>query len=127
MAQVQKAYQKPLLPDSVPAGADLTGKQFYAVKLNSDGEAILATAAGVSDGILETENPNTSSPYGQVVIERAGISYFVAGAACTPDQYLEVGTGGKLVPLAAGKVVAKCVVGAAADLAVGSCQVLPNG
>lgn len=122
MAQTQTAYQKPLLPDTHPAAADLSAKQFYAAKTDTDGAFVLGTAGDASDGPIQIG----SASGGLTTIERLGISKFVAGAAVRAGYFMEVTTGGKYIELSSGKCVGKCVVGASADLAIGSMLVFSS-
>lgn len=61
------------------AGADLTGKQFYFVELNSSGQVIVADSAGANAiGILQREADAAGKA---VVVAIGGISKLVAGGA----------------------------------------------
>ena len=121
MAQLQTAYEKLGLRDSHPAGADLTGKRGYASMMNSDGELILATAGVASQGPFT----NVGIENELVTIETTGVAFFVAGGVVRAGYRMEVTTGGKYIELASGVCVGVCKVGASADGAFGSMQVLP--
>lgn len=50
------AYQESLQRISLPAGEDLTGKQFYPVKVDTSGEAVASTAVTAPPvGILQNK------------------------------------------------------------------------
>lgn len=92
------------------AGADLSLKQYYAVKINSSGLAVLAGAGENSIGILQTPE---ASGYA-VGVMCLGISFAIYGAG--------VAAGANLTPDGSGKVVtaagADCVLGIALQAGV---------
>lgn len=98
-----------------PAGADLSAKQFYAVKLDSAAAVVLAGAGEAAIGILQN-NP-TSGQAATVAI--AGRSKMVAGAAVASGARVASNASGKGVTATAGKVDTSDA-GAASDPVIGS-------
>jgi len=90
------SWEKPVERISVIAGADLSAKRYYAVKLNSSGEIVLAGAGDNSIGVLQ--NKPASGYVGTVMT--LGESYAIYGAAVTAGQNLAADANGKLVPAA---------------------------
>lgn len=79
---------------SVIAGADLSAKQYYCVKLNASGQSILSGAGENSLGILQDK-----PALGQVgSVCCLGKSMAIYGASVTADQNLTPDASGKLVP-----------------------------
>lgn len=75
------------------AGADLSGKQFYAVKLNSSKQVVLVTAiTDIVLGILQN-TPDAQGKEASVCLE--GISKFVFGATLVPGVLAGVDSDGK--------------------------------
>jgi hypothetical protein len=83
----------PVQKASLIAGADLSTKRYYAVKLDANGEIVLAGAGDNSVGILQ--NTPVLDEVGSVMI--LGQSYAVAGGI--------IAAGANVTPNAAGKVV----------------------
>lgn len=100
---------------TVAAGADLSAKQFYAVKLNSSAAVVLAGAGEDAIGILQNKPAS-----GQMATVRiAGVSKFVAGAAITAGARVASDANGKGKTAVAASVKTDDT-GAAADAVVGS-------
>lgn len=89
MATIEDAYST-----SAMAGADLSAKRYYAVKLNSSGLIILAGAGENALGILQ-DKPE-SGKVGKVMC--LGKSPAVYGASVTAGNSLTPDASGKLVP-----------------------------
>lgn len=94
----------------VPA-VDFKDKRHTAVNYQEDGRVVSATAAGHSIGIIY--EPNNVDEPAQVVA--SGYAFVRYGAAVKAGQALEVGTGGKLIPLATGVKVGIAAVSGPAD------------
>ena len=75
------------------AAADLSGKQFYAVKVDSNGKAALCVAGDFAIGMLQ--NKPASGEQGTVRI--AGVSKGAAGGSITAGNLLAADANGKLV------------------------------
>lgn len=94
--------ETPLFCKTFIAGADLTGKRYYAVKIDTDGEIVLAGDGESAVGILMTEGTA-----GQAVrVMLSGIAYAILGAAVVnAGTNLAVDAQGKLVTAGAGDAV----------------------
>ena len=90
------------------AGADLSAKQYYFVKLNSSGQAILCAAAtDVPIGVLQ--NAPTSGQEAEVLI--VGGTKLVASAAISLPAQIGTASTGKAAALVAGTDTTKYVAG----------------
>lgn len=97
------AYSKPIQISSWPAAADLSAKQFLAVRLNGVNKLALCGAGDSSVGILQ--NKPTLAPQQQGDVITHGISKAFAGAAFTDGEQLAADAAGKLVRATAGDTV----------------------
>lgn len=86
---------------SLPAGADLTGKQFHAVVVNSSGAAASAGANALVAGMLQNK-PNTGQP---ATIAYDGVSKAAIGATVAAGAKLTTDAAGKLVTATASQAV----------------------
>lgn len=96
--------------DSREAAADLSGKQFFLVKLDANGKVVLAAAA--TDNIWGVlQNKPKAGQAAQV--RQIGLSKVVAGAAITvgTHTWLTSDASGKAVPAAPGSGVVNGVFG----------------
>lgn len=94
----------------VPA-IDFKDLRYTAVNFNAD-EKITTAAAGTNAiGIIY--DPLDIDQPAQVVVH--GFAFCRYGAAVEAGQELEVGTGGKLIPLTTGKLVGTAAISAGAD------------
>jgi hypothetical protein len=106
------ASSKPILTDTYPVAADMSGDQFLFVTLNSSGELELPTVnGGPVLGIL-ADTPRAGT-HGTVTL--LGIEKVKAGAAITPLQPLAATTAGKAVPAVAGNAACAIALEAAAS------------
>lgn len=80
-------------PGVLKAGADLSGSQFLAGKLDANGDVVLGTAGALCAGMIQ----NKPALGVGVEMDMDGISKAVAGAAFT--------AGTKLMSTAAGKLI----------------------
>lgn len=87
------AYEIPLMVVSRPAAADLSAKQYYAVKVDSNGEIVLAGASDSPAGILQNEpaSGRTAS------VMAYGISRAVYGGNVTAGNRVRADANGKIV------------------------------
>lgn len=97
------------------AGADLSTKQFYAVKVDSAGKVVLAGAGEMALGILQN-NP-ASNVAGTIAM--AGSSKAVAGGSITAGDPVAADANGKLVAATRGRTNTSDA-GAAVDPLIGS-------
>lgn len=98
------------------AAASLSGKQYYAVKLDTNSKIALCDTAGESIfGILQDE-PAAGK---QGVVQTSGFSRAVAGGTFNPGTLLKVTTAGKL-DTASAAVTATNDGGSATDPLIGS-------
>jgi hypothetical protein len=86
---------------SLPAGADLTGKQFHAVVVNSSGNAAAAAANALAVGILQNK-PTTGQP---ATICYDGVSKAAIGATVVAGAKLASDAAGKLITATTGQAV----------------------
>lgn len=98
------------------AGADLSTKQYLAVKLNSSGKAVVAGAGEFAIGILQ--NKPLSGAVASIATVGA-ISKAIAGGSITAGATVAVDAAGKLVDATEAKVNT-ADAGAAADAVIGS-------
>lgn len=97
------AFQVPgFKPGCLVAGADLSAKQFYAVKLNSAGEVVLAGDGELSIGLLQNKPVSGEA----CEIDMDGISKAVmGGTTANANTKLASDGNGKLITAASGKHV----------------------
>lgn len=88
------SWEKPLEQISLIAGEDLSAAQYYAVKLNSSGQAVKAGAGENAIGVVQN-----APKLGQAAtVMTLGVSFVVYGATVTAGQNLAADASGKLVP-----------------------------
>lgn len=87
---------------SLPAGADLTAKQFCGVVCNSSGAAAAAGAAAFVVGILQNK-PNTGQP---ATITYGGVSKGLLGGTVAAGAKVTTDAAGKFVTATTGQAVA---------------------
>jgi len=97
------------------AAADLSTKQYYAVKLDSNGRVAVAGAGEPAIGILQNK-PTALGRAAQVRVD--GVSYWVAGGAIAVASRVAADSDGKAKVAVASSVDTQA--GAAADPVVGS-------
>jgi hypothetical protein len=100
---------------SLPAGADLTTKQFLAIKVNSSAQAVVAGAGEFAIGILQNKPASGQA----ATVAYGGISKALAGGNVTAGMTVAADSTGKLVN-AAEAVVNTSDAGAASDAVVAS-------
>lgn len=100
---------------SLPAGADLTTKQFLAIKVNSSGQAVVAGAGEFAVGILQNK-PNSGQA---ATVAYGGISKALAGGNITAGMTVAADATGKLVN-AAEAVTDTSNAGSATDALIAS-------
>lgn len=93
---------------TLPAGADLSSKQYYFVKVNSSGQAVLCAAATDKPiGVLQ--NDPASGEEASIVV--VGGTKVVTNAACDEGTVVGTASDGKAAPYAAGTDTTKYIVG----------------
>lgn len=100
---------------SAPAAADLSAKQFYAVKIDSNGRAAVAAAGEFAVGILQNKPASGQA----ATVAYGGTSKAVAGGNITAGMTVAANADGKLVN-AAEAVVNTSDAGAASDAVIAS-------
>ena len=106
-------FETGLSPFSREAGEDLEDKQYYGVKIASDGQAVLVDA--ITDafvGILQTETDTIGDA---VSIASRGVSFGIAGAAVAAGAALECNASGKFITLTTGVKVGTAMTAASGD------------
>jgi hypothetical protein len=93
------AFQQNGTDITLVAGADLSAKQFYAVKVNSSGQAVTAGAGEAAIGIVQ--NDPASGQAGAIRV--AGVSKAVAGGNVTAGAQVAANADGKIVTATAGR------------------------
>lgn len=95
---MSQAYEERLQCTTKEAGADLSTKQYYAVKLNSTGQAILCTAVGENAfGVLQNKPAAATRP-AEVAV--SGVCRAIAGGVIQPGATVKVTAAGKFVDAA---------------------------
>jgi hypothetical protein len=100
---------------TLPAAADLSSSQFLAVKVNSSGQAAVASTGEFCAGILQNK-PGSGQA---ATVAYGGISKVVAGGNVTAGMTLAANSSGKLVN-AAEAVVNTSDAGGATDAVIAS-------
>lgn len=80
---------------SLKAGADLSAKEGYIVKINSDGEAVLASTGEKAVGVIQEGGGNVENS--QVAVVYSGIVRVIAGGTVTAGQSIASNSAGKAV------------------------------
>ncbi len=95
------------------AGADLSTKQFFAVKVDTDGDVVLAGAGEVAVGILQ-DKPAADGR--AATVADGGVSKCVFGATVAPGALVMSDANGKLITATTGNyVIGICREGGDAD------------
>lgn len=95
------ALETPIWNLSLEAGADLSSNQYYAIDLNSSGQAVLAGAGAKIVGVVQ--NAPVSGEAATVMV--LGRSKGIAGAAVTAGAELEIDASGRFITLSTGTSV----------------------
>ncbi len=103
---------------SLPAGADLSTKQYFLVKLNSSGQVVLAGAGEAAIGVLYSK-PNAAGVIASVRPLDGRKALGLAGGSITAGSALKADSAGKLAAASA-STVDTASTGIAADPVVGS-------
>ena len=109
------AYEDAGKQISLPAGADLSGSQYCAVKVNASGQVVLAGAGETAIGILQ--NKPTSGRVATVMV--SGVSKMVAGGAVAAGSLVAADATGR-AKVASLAVTNTADAGAANDPLIGS-------
>lgn len=123
------AIEESLITISVPAGADLSAKQFTFVKVNSSGQAVAAATAGEYVlGILQNK-PSAAGRIASVGI--LGVSKVVLDETVTPDDKIMTSADGQAAVGAAAAapgnfITGQALIGGAAG-EIGSVILGPSG
>lgn len=93
---------------TLPAGGDLSSSQYYFVKVNSSGQAVLCSAATDKPiGVLQ--NDPASGEEASIVV--VGGTKLVTNAACDEGTVVGTASSGKGAPYVAGTDTTKYIVG----------------
>jgi hypothetical protein len=107
-----KATEQALKCVGLEAGADLSSKQYYFVKVNTDSQVVVAGDGEAAVGVLQTK-PDAAGRAGQVAI--GGITKVLIGATLAAGDSVASDGNGKAAPATTGeKVLGTCIVGGAA-------------
>lgn len=118
------AFEQRLLNYGFPASADLSARQFCAVKLDTSGKIAVAVAAKNADGILQ-DKPNAVDVAGEVAM--FGVSKALAGGTgFAAGDLLEVTTNGALQTQTSTNTVVAKALNAAAAGAIGAVIILKS-
>jgi hypothetical protein len=110
MANECKPLFRPGHEVSVLATADVTGSTFVGISATRDattGLVKVATGTGAAKAFGVATADFASGKVGAVL--REGITFVTAGGAITAGAQVEVGSGGKAVPLASGVAVGQAL------------------
>ncbi len=100
-------YSIPDFTLTLLAGADLSAKQFHAVKLNSSGKVVLASDGDKIVGILQDDPENGQAG----VIMVSGASPVIFGDTVTAGQEVQANAAGKIITKASGVGIGFCLEG----------------
>lgn len=106
----------PVQTISLNAGADLQLKRYYAVKVNTDGDIVLAGAGENAIGILQ----NTPNHDQSGAVMTLGVAFFVSGGVIAAGANLTPDASGKLVTAGGGDAVIGVALKAAANNDIGT-------
>ncbi len=95
------SFRQPNLLTGKKAGADLTGKMHKAVKMDTNGDIVLA---GAGEGLGFLMNENTLGGFTEVSVVGGG-ALGIAAAAIAPAAELKADANGDLVVAASGDLV----------------------
>jgi len=84
---------------TAPADVDLSTKQYYALSINSDGEAVVAGAASVKPYILGNK-PSVAGQPAEVIY--SGVCPVVCGGSVTAGNSVKTDSDGKIVAASTG-------------------------
>lgn len=119
-----QAIGVPILDFSFNAGADLTGKQFFFVKLDASGDVVLAGNGERAIGVLQNDPAQDEA----ASVRLEGISKVVSGAAVTLPNLIGSDAAGKAVPAAStDQTLGEALSTSGADLTVISVHLFKNG
>lgn len=118
------AYEANLSTRSLPAAADLSTKQYYAVVVNSSGQAALGGDDGEFFGILQ-DKPAAAGRAACVAV--GGASRCVFGGTVAKGALVNVDSAGKIVTIATGDnhAAGVCLVGGDAG-EIGTIEIRPQ-
>ena len=118
------AYEANLETRSLPVAADLSANQYYAVLVNSSGQAALCGDDGEFYGILQ-DKPSAAGRVGCVAVR--GVSRAVLGGTVAQGALVNVDAAGKIVTVATGDrhAAGVCLVGGGSG-DIGSIDIRPQ-
>jgi hypothetical protein len=90
-------YEIPLQSITLEAAADLSTKQYHAIKVDANGKAALASAGEPAVGVLQND-PGIGQAATVMVF---GVTKAIYGASVAPGNKLMVNADGQFVPYAA--------------------------
>lgn len=99
---------------SLPASGDLSTKQYFAVKLDSNGRVAVAGAGEAAIGILQTK-PDTLGDICSVAVFKGQKLKAFAGNTITAGGAVTADASGELVPATTGDYIYGYALGAAVD------------
>ncbi len=118
------AFEQNLQCVSVPAGSDLSTKQYLFVNVNSSSQLAVSGAGGQGIGVLQ-DKPNAAGVAGNVAI--GGISKVVAGGTVTAGSLVAADSAGKAVNAASGDIaLGKAITGTTTSGEIVSIIVMPQ-
>lgn len=117
------AWEQNLLCATLPAGADLSAKQFYAVKVAS-GKLALCGAGAQGVGVLQ-DKPNADGVAGNFAF--GGVSKIALGGTVTSGQMLASDSAGKFVAAASGDIAMGIAITGGSSGEIGNGLIFPVG
>jgi len=115
------SYEIPGQEITLEASADLSGNQYYLVKVDANGRVALAGDNGNAIGVLQNK-PDALGRSARVMI--SGVSKFVGSAAMAPDTIVAANAAGKGKAAAAlGPTLGVVLVNPGADGQIGTMTV----
>lgn len=105
------AYDVGVTPVTLPAGSDLSTKQFQFVSVNSSGQLAVTANAAAADGVLLNNDGSAAGRRCAVATTPGQICRVAAGGTIANGDLLEV-LSGKAVTQSSGKIVGRALAAA---------------
>jgi hypothetical protein len=100
---------------SLPAAADLSAKQYFAIKVNSSGQAAVAGAGEAAIGILQDNNGDAAGKIVNVAPFTGRKMKAYAGGTITAGQNVTADAAGELVAATTGNFIYGVALESAVD------------
>lgn len=119
------AYENGLLTTSVPASTDLSAKQYFGVKIDTNGQLALAGEGDAAVGVLQ-DKPAAQGRVGCIAI--GGVSKVACGGTIAKGERFSFDSAGKAVSVGSGNDWSMGVMlEAGAAGIISTCIIQPTG